>query len=363
MSGLGDLAAIGRIVGGGVDGLRSRKYDDRMEQDQAFQQERQGRERKAWDRQDENLAKSDRANAAFATYLNNQREVWAKQTGQPPEAYRPDLNAQVGALDARGTQLAADGNWEELIKQRSQAAPFYTAARNNAIDKGLAQYDADGDPIKLAQAVYPHIRDGRKITMAKTVTGKDGKPTVQFSMDDGSTDAVEPEQLVATLKRLRMDPELAAKMDVEHLKARIKAEEGKRQHGNNLELEGVRQAGARGLADVNNEASLGRTKISADATRYSADKGAESREKVAKTTADAKGKGDKATTEKQLSDMVIQNYGTPAPAGNANIGNATTAQVLQGAQLYLKENPDAGAGEAMNAAAAALGLGKKRKGL
>lgn len=289
------LAALGRLVGGGVDGVRMRKQDDMAAQDQAYRQEARDRERKSWRRQDDLQTKTDLADAAFAKYLDDQRNQWAQSTGQPPEDFRPDLSVQVGALDARGTQLATQGNWRELLKQRVEAAPIYTAARNRAIDQGMAQYEADGDPIKLAQTVYPHIRDGRKIVMAKTIKGPDGKPSVQFSMDDGTTEAVTQDKLVETVKRVR-NPEFAAMMDVEHFKARMKADEEKRKLEGAKELENVRQAGRLGLADVQGRTAKEVATIRADATTESAATrakagggGADAGKRIQRTSVDSEG--------------------------------------------------------------------------
>jgi hypothetical protein len=353
------LQGLGAIAGGALTGYYREKQHQRAEKDDAFQDERRGRERQTWAKQDEAQAKTDRADAAMSAYIQAQRDQWAQQTGQPPESFRPDLNSQVGALDARGTQLAADGNWRELLTQRAQAAPIYTAARNSAIDKGLAQYDADGDPIKLAQTVYPHIRDGRKITMAKTVTGKDGKASVQFSMDDGSTDAVAPDQLVATLKRLRMDPELAAKMDVEHLKARIKADEDKRKLDHDLTVEGVKQKGARGLADVNNERAVTVANIGAGATRYSADKGAASRVEAAKESSGSTRKVDwTGLASKHFGDTQMGALGGTKTASPRSLGLAVSAQEIYEAN---KDKPGMTPEKATELAAKALGADRWEK--
>lgn len=235
------LAALGRFAGGLAGGL---------ERGQAMAQRQQGMDRQAkmdermgkqQDAADAASAKMQQANAAFAANM----DMTALQPGQQPD---PAMLAK--AYNARGEVFKSAGDFDGLMKNYAEALPYYTQVRNRAMDQGLAQFEADGDPIKLAQTVYPHIYDGKQITMAKA--GKDG--SIEFSLSDGSKQVANAEKIVGMVKRLRMDPALAAKIEFEAMKAdanaagkikveRVKADEERKTKG--VELEG-----RKGLADV-----------------------------------------------------------------------------------------------------------------
>lgn len=235
------LAALGRFAGGLAGGL---------ERGQAMAQRQQGMDRQAkmdermgkqQDAADAASAKMQQANAAFAANM----DMTALQPGQQPD---PAMLAK--AYNARGEVFKSAGDFDGLMKNYAEALPYYTQVRNRAMDQGLAQFEADGDPIKLAQTVYPHIYDGKQITMAKA--GKDG--SIEFSLSDGSKQVANAEKIVGMVKRLRMDPALAAKIEFEAMKTdanaagkikveRVKADEERKTKG--VELEG-----RKGLADV-----------------------------------------------------------------------------------------------------------------
>lgn len=235
------LAALGRFAGGLASGL---------ERGQAMAQRQQSMDRQAKldTRMDKDMATSDaaaaalkEANAAFASKMDMSK----LQPGQ-----QPDPLMLTEAYNARGEVFKRAGNFDGLMKNYAEALPYYTQVRNRAMDQGLAQFEADGDPIKLAQTVYPHIYDGKQITMAKA--GKDG--SIEFALSDGSKQVANAEKIVGMVKRLRMDPALAAKIEFESMKAdaeaagkikveRVKADEERKTKG--VELEG-----RKGLADV-----------------------------------------------------------------------------------------------------------------
>lgn len=235
------LAALGRFAGGLVGGY---------ERGQAITQRQQGMDRQAkmddrMDKQQEAAdaasAKLQKANAAFAANM----DMTALQPGQQPD---PAMLAK--AYNARGEVFKSTGDFDGLMKNYAEALPYYTQVRNRAMDQGLAQFEADGDPIKLAQTVYPHIYDGKQITMAKA--GKDG--AIEFSLSDGTKQVANGEKIVGMVKRLRMDPALAAKIEFEAMKAdaeaagKIKVERAKADE--ERKTEGVKTEGKKGLADI-----------------------------------------------------------------------------------------------------------------
>jgi hypothetical protein len=125
-----------------------------------------------------------------------------------------------------------------------------------------------------------------------------------------------------------------------------------------LTLEGAKSRTSLAVADKHAGATLGAATTHADAVRYGADKHAESSE----AATNAKKDENKIVKFRDLSQVVIANYGKPSgPMAANNSGNADTAAIMEGAKRYLADNPDADVTTAMNKAAEVLGLARKPK--
>lgn len=235
------LAALGSFAGGLAGGLERGQMMRQRQQGLDRQAKLDTRMEKQQEATDAANAELQQANAAFAANM----DMTALKPGQQPD---PGMLAK--AYNARGEVFKRSGNFDGLMKNYAEALPYYTQVRNRAMDQGLAQFEADGDPIKLAQTVYPHIYDGKEITMAKA--GKDG--SFEFALSDGTKKVVKPDALVMAVKRMRMDPALAAKIEFETMKADAKAAADinvlRAKGEDDRKTKGVELEGRKGLADV-----------------------------------------------------------------------------------------------------------------
>lgn len=323
------LAALGRFAGGLVGGY---------ERGQAITQRQQGMDRQAkmddrMDKQQEAAdaasAKLQKANAAFAANM----DMTALQPGQQPD---PAMLAK--AYNARGEVFKSTGDFDGLMKNYAEALPYYTQVRNRAMDQGLAQFEADGDPIKLAQTVYPHIYDGKQITMAKA--GKDG--AIEFSLSDGTKQVANGEKIVGMVKRLRMDPALAAKIEFEAMKAdaeaagkinveRAKADEKRM-------TEGVKTEGKKGLADIKHGYTM--QQIGA---RTAGDLQVKGLDKAAKPANAVK---DFDSLHKMVQDVAGEVVN--GPFGGNRQGSEATLNIARYAQALMKSDPSLVPGDAIS---------------
>lgn len=318
------------------------------------QQEQVERARKA-------QAISDEADKAATGVIEASKAQWAANGAQGE--YRPNDDTMLRAAEVRGLTFAKGGDWQNFM--RNEAA--VQGQRHRVRLTAMQQYGVDGDVAKLAQRVYPTIFNGKKIVgteiirggnkpdrgTAPTVTpqptqtlagatqqfdtevlnplapkpaetpivtpgqpgnGLVGAPTgpekLRLKFSDGSTETVEPQQLVTKIKQSLIDPQKQAEMDAQlsMLLAknlietagrkdveRVKGDQDRQTEGvkatNATNMEGFKQKGALSLATVNNEADAKRAAGNNEATRYSADTGAAARVKAAEIGKEGKAGG------------------------------------------------------------------------
>lgn len=214
-----------------------------------------------WGQRQEDLAEQKRqrdqineANKAAAGVVDSTRAQYLLDGGDP-DKFRPDENTILKGLDARTNVLAKHGRWDDVVQNEAKATGLRTNLRNNAIDKAMLDYQQTQDSISLAQAVYPHVYDGKEIKMAKKL--EDG--TIEFSLSDGKKSAVKPEMIPEMVQRMRMDPAAVAKLEfqsrMKNLEAQFKGEQDratvKERGKESRDTEGVKHQNAMSLAEFN----------------------------------------------------------------------------------------------------------------
>ena len=367
----------------------------------AYQQGRAWRDNQ--DQMAEQKAKRDRINAAnmaASDVLKQAQTAHEAQQAAELEAYTKKKGSADGfqatpfkmneglmiqALDTRGKNLA--GDWDEWMANEAKAAPLREQVRAKTFDTALKQFDLDGDPIKLAQTVYPTIYDGKKIV--KPIIDKTGgkgfkaasglanageaMPTerISFELDDGTkTRPMTKDELVTKVKWASMNPgevrqyELqqrlnAAKLAHEQAVAEAKGDQDRKTK--KVEIEGKK-----GLAVLNHDREDARadadrasnekqTAAKVGATRYSADQGLA----AAKVRTTAEKKGNPIKTFSDLHDEVRKIAGESAMGalGGTKMANEDTMNIARFAQALIDEE-DADPGDAINTALTEF---KKRK--
>jgi hypothetical protein len=94
-------------------------------------------------------------------------EAWAN-SGKAPQEFKakpwqatPDL--LLKASDAKGSELAKRGLWQQYTENFAQFSPIRHQVRQKAYADLLSRYDADGDPVALAKGAWPMVHDGTDI--------------------------------------------------------------------------------------------------------------------------------------------------------------------------------------------------------
>lgn len=252
-----------------------------------------------------NAAASDIIKAAETEEVARQRKGWLDAGNDPlafkPQPYKVSGKNVLAALDARGAALAAGGDMNGFIQNEVIA----TQARQKARGEAWQAFQVHKDPGRLMQEFYEAQPDGKSITSFELVKGgspglagaPSGPDRYRFKLSDGTTQMATADEILKSIPDLLADPEALAKrdfqlsyltkkgkIDQEREAAKIEAQgkkerETKRfEHELGMNLEGVKFNNQLGLAILNNEASQKRAETSAAATRYSADRGAQSRE-------------------------------------------------------------------------------------
>lgn len=271
--------------------------------------------------------------------------------GQPmPKIARPDpkwdrKGAIVKGLGAVADVYAANGDMQNFMNIEAKAAPLRAERRTAAIDQALATYKADKNPINLAQAVYPHIYDGREIKNAVMRGGK-----IEFSLSDGTKQVTTPDEMLAGIEAMR-DPRAAAefeakmrwetaktkldtdaKIAVETTKGKVDRETADHKHQQSVGLEAVKsgntikEIGARTAGDL----------------KVVGARGAEDRRTAAAKGETAEGTGGKRdAVYDQLHDEIIRAYGDSATglAGGNRVGNEATSQGADYARALMASDP------------------------
>ena len=383
----------------------------------AYQQGRAWRENQ--DQLELQKAKRDRINAAnkagseVMTQAQAQHEAeqaaalegWTKEKGTnegfQAAPFQMNENVMLNALNARSAALAKGGDWEDWMGNEAKAAPLREQVRTKTFDAALKQYEMDGDPIALAEKVYPAIYDGRKIVrpIVGTSGGKGGgaatnaalaesnaqtglagassaseagPETIRFELSDGSmTKPMTHEQLVERVKWASLNPSQVrdyeikkrlqdAQLEFERNKQKARGEQDR-------ETERVKGSERRGLAAIvadredarakaDRESAERQTGARVSATRYSADQGVA----AAKVRTKGAGKDDRTKAFSDLHDEVRKTVGKQAMGafGGTKMADEDTLNMARYAEALMDNDESLGSGDAISKAVAEF---KKRK--
>lgn len=345
------------------------------------------------------------ADKAATDVIEKSKAEWALNGAQG--TYTPNDTTMFKSAEARGQALAKAGHWEDYLRNEATVQTQRQRVRAGAMQK----YEQDGDIEALARTVYPTVFDGKEIVSAEKIEGADAvaglpaAPTkIKFKLSDGSEQAFEPQKIVAMVKQSLIDPVKAAEMEIQQnflrtkadieAAGKIKVEAAKGEEAR--KTEGVKGKNALSLADVkfghdkvltsmtnasretvaagNNKATLGAAGISAAASRYGADKGAESRlavagldnasrERVAEKS--GKGEGSGLTNASKWTELAKNHFGKIAggPMGSSRMGGQATLDLGMTAEKIHKANPGMTEQQALNEAAKFLKLESPKEGL
>jgi len=221
------LGGLNAVLSGGLQGYRMAKQEMRADDDAAWTKQLRERQMKQFDEQDaeRSLTLQGQKVGADIITADRQRHI---EGGGDPNTYKPSTQVLANAMEARGRVFADNGRADLFIKNHAEAIPLYTAARQQALGTALQEYSASTDPenvraLRLAQAAYPHIRDGRKITNAKFQQGLNGS-FIDASLDNGETVKLNPADIPKRVQWAMMNPEQVSKYEMEKMLEGLKTE-------------------------------------------------------------------------------------------------------------------------------------------
>ena len=214
-----------------------------------------------YQRQQKQRATYDAANQAAAGVLEASKAEWALNGAQGQ--YQPSDSTMLKSAEARGQAFAKGGDWESYLKNEAAVQGQRTRLRANA----LQRFEQDGDPVALAQAVYPTVFDGKEIVSLEKTGGMPALPSIgqpateaaiRYKLSDGTEGEMPVAKMIGQVKSLLVDPVAAAQKEIEmnflRTKAAIEAEGKKdveRTKGEEArKTEDLKGKNARGLADV-----------------------------------------------------------------------------------------------------------------
>lgn len=219
---------------------------------------RQGQEQ--YERQQKQQALGDDAEKAAAGVIEASRAEWALNGAQGQ--YQPSDTTLMKAAEARGRAFATGGDWQSYLKNEAAVQRQRIRVRASA----LQQYEQNGDPIALAQTVYPTVFDGKEVTKVEKVGGMPALPSIgkaaspavlRYTLSDGTEGEMPVDAMVKRLKQSLVDPVTAAEKEIELNFLRTKSEiEGDKEirvagakGDQERQTEGVRNYGALRLED------------------------------------------------------------------------------------------------------------------
>lgn len=261
------LNTAAAVLTGGMQGFLAAKREQRADEDATYTRKMRDRQMKQWDEQDAERQLTLQGQKVGADIISQDRQRFI-DAGGDPNAYRPTTQVLANAMEARGRTFADNGRADLFIKNHAEAMPLYQAARHETLGTALQDFNASTDPdhvkaLRLAQAAYPVIRDGRKIVNAMFVPGANGSQLISASLDNGEKVQLNPADVPKRVQWAMMNPEQVSKYEMERMLEGLKTE-GK-----------LKEIQARGEEDRKTWGTRGDTaqevaKIRADATRDAA---------------------------------------------------------------------------------------------
>jgi hypothetical protein len=225
---------------------------------------RAGQEGAEWKQQQRQVKRAeaqqtadDEANQAFSQAVEAGRKRHL-ESGGDPNAWKPGDQDFLRGVQARGVALLRAGNHEGFFKNIAAA----DAQIRRIAGTALQQFQADKDPVKLAQAVYPTLFDGQEIVDAQLVQGgpegapkgaPSGPSMLRVKLSSGEVRNVNPEQLVASVEESLRDPMKAVE---DRAKLALQTALAKIEQDKQIGVQRVRGEEDRKTATVRNEGTL-----------------------------------------------------------------------------------------------------------
>ena len=392
-----NLAGLGALAGGLNDGLvrGQNRLDTLAERDRvaARQKRLDDHQDKQWAREDADLAAMDQANAAGREVMQRYADEWKKQqpgptldgSPVPVNPFQPTPNMMLEAGRARTDKLLElKGPTEAWAQLWAKDETMRSSLRAQAGQRVKAAMVGGQDPTQALTEFFGTINDGYAVTGVKRLLSIDGKPTLQvqrvnrYSGQPVDALMIPAEQLVRDIDTLSANPVDLAKhslqMNLEAFKQvgevnkeRVKGDEDRKTEGvkntnklGQIVAEGdqhVRQEGAKSRYDATKPYTLG------DGQERWVDQaqpdGTIKPVKIAGNRKDTPAA--RATTAKQINDMVIGNFGVLDVGTGRQVGSSTTQALSAAAERLMNDNPGLGANEAIAEAAKDMGLNLVRK--
>jgi hypothetical protein len=251
---MASLAGLGAFANGLAGGLQRGQQINLASQ----QMERQKKSDDQADALQRDLTAANRAGSDYLSALRAEHEK--ANAGQP---WQPTNEQILAAGQARTNKLFELGRTDAALKQWSQDEGLRAGLRRRAVEQGMLDYRASGDPTSLLKGVYSHIDDGWDIDGVTTSKGLDG--SVRFNVSrrnqrTGATDThtLEPKHIDG-IAQFAMDPEQAAKYALMEKLAGYKVdraiEAGGKKHEQTMEQIGARAEGNLAVAETRADAA------------------------------------------------------------------------------------------------------------
>lgn len=290
----------------------------------------------------------------------------------------------LSAMEARTNVLMQKGLIDQYKQSWMQTAEMRAKVRANEFAAADKEYALSGDPTVYAKRIYPLIEDGHDFVDGKVSTGPDGKPVMDLVRKNRETGQDETIQMPADrfLRSVEIarDPAAVIASEAAHAKKRFDtneeirkeqaksaaaAEEARRtegvKHENAKTLEGLKSAnnikeiGVRLGGERSNTAHRITLEQQAPVTL------AEGQQRFAPQRREdgsieyipiARGGAKQPTPVKDtdISNMVINNYGTDNAVSGRKTGNEVTGRISAAARVIMKANPGLDASQAIEAA-------------
>lgn len=267
------IAGLGAVAGGFAEGIERGQRIDANNM-------RITRERKQMQREDDETAAIDAANAAARDVLKRHEADWKKQqpgptldgSPVPVNPFKPSPTMILDAGKARTDKLLElRGPTESWAKAWATDEAMRGQFRQQAGQRVKAAMAGGGDLTQPVSEFFSTINDGFDVASVKPTRGLDGKTTLAIQRVNRYTGQAEPQPLMLPADQFARDIDMLAANPVDLAKHSLAMNLEAFKAAGATNLENKRQEGRMTLADVNNKSAEKRVERSATATEKAAE--------------------------------------------------------------------------------------------